>query len=118
MKILSVMVAVVLLTACQLVRPFGEATTYQPFTVSAHPGLDGRYHCMRSALVADGYDVELIFPERDTPNFFDIAKGDRLIAQIDMSHTTGANFIDITLISGAKQTNEKLARVLTPCVGW
>lgn len=116
MKFLTLIVAVTLLTACQLVRPFGDATTYKPYTVSSHPGLDGRYHCMRSALGAEGYEVEYIFPERDTPNFFDISEGNRLIAQVDMTHTTGANFLDITLISGSKQTNEELGRVIAPCV--
>lgn len=81
MKFLTLIVAITLLTACQLVRPFGKATTYKPFTVSPHPGLEGRYHCMRSALDAEGYEVEYIFPERDTPNFFDISRGSRLIAQ-------------------------------------
>ncbi|CZX73492.1 MULTISPECIES: hypothetical protein [Enterobacter cloacae complex] len=116
MKFLTVIVAITLLTACQLVRPFGDATTYKPFTVSAHPGLEGRYHCMRSTLDAEGYEVEYISPERDTPNFFDISREHRLIAQVDMYHTTGANFLDITLISGSKQANEDLARVIAHCV--
>ncbi|WP_368533327.1 hypothetical protein [Enterobacter hormaechei] len=116
MKLLTVIVAITLLTACQMVRPFGEATTYKPFTVSAHPGLEGRYRCMRSALDAEGYKVEYIFPESDTPNFFDISRGSRLIAQVDMSHITGANYLDITLISGSKKTNDELAHVIARCV--
>lgn len=89
MKFLTLIVAITLLTACQLVRPFGKATTYKPFTVSPHPGLEGRYHCMRSALDAEGYEVEYIFPERDTPNFFDISRGSRLIASRYVSYHRG-----------------------------
>lgn len=116
MKFISLLVAVVLLSACQAIRPFGDATTYKSFTVSSRPGLDARYHCMRSALNAEGYTVEFIFPERDTPNFFDISRGGKLIAQVDMYHSTGANSTDITLISGLKQTNEAIARAIEPCV--
>lgn len=116
MRFFSLLVAVVLLSACQVIRPFGDATTYKSFFASSRPGLDARYHCMRSALSAEGYSVELIFPERDTPNFFDVSRDNKLIARLEMYQLTGENSIDITLSSGLKQTNEAIARAIEPCV--
>lgn len=116
MKIIGVTVLAGLLVACSYIHPFGDATEYQSYSVSSHPGLVGRYHCIRNVLSSEGYGVEVIFPQADTPNFFDITKGQERIAQVDMYHVTGARTMDITLIAGAKTTLRTLDGIMQPCV--
>jgi len=116
MRIIGLAVLAGSLAACSYIHPFGDATTYQSYSVSSHPGLVGRYHCLRNALSAEGYDVEVIFPEADTPNFFDITQGQERIAQVDMYHVSGARTMDITLIAGAKATLATLDGIMQPCV--
>ncbi|HBD82161.1 MAG TPA: hypothetical protein DC039_16310 [Leclercia adecarboxylata] len=116
MRIFGLVLVATILAACSYIHPFGEATKYQSYSVSSHPGLVGRYDCIRNVLSVEGYGVETIFPERDTPNFFDITKGKQRIAQVDMYHVSGARMIDITLIAGAKTTLKSLDGILQPCV--
>ena len=116
MRIFGLVLVATILAACSYIHPFGEATKYQSYSVSSHPGLVGRYDCIRNVLSAEGYGVETIFPERDTPNFFDITKGQERIAQVDMYHVTGARTMDITLIAGAKTTLRRLDDIMQPCV--
>lgn len=116
MKILGLIALAVILTACGYIHPFGDATVYQVYSVSSHPGLVGRYHCMRDVLSAEGYGVEVIFPEADTPNFFDISKAQQRIAQVDMYHVRGAGEISITLSAGAKRDLRTLDSIMQPCV--
>ncbi|WP_347115824.1 hypothetical protein AAHB66_08175 [Leclercia sp. S52] len=41
MKIIGVAVLAGLLAACSYIHPFGDATEYQSYSVSSHPGLGG-----------------------------------------------------------------------------
>ena len=116
MRIISLVVLAGVLAACSYIHPFGDATKYLPYSVSSHPGLVGRYDCMRDLLSAQGYGVEMIFPEADTPNFFDITKRQQRIAQVDMYHVTGARTMSITLIAGARTTLTTLDGIIQPCV--
>lgn len=116
MKIIGLIALAGILMACSVIHPFGDATVYQVYSVSSHPGLVGRYHCMREALSAEGYGVEVIYPEADTPNFFDISKAQQRIAQVDMYHVRGSEEINITLIAGAKTDLRTLDDIMQPCV--
>lgn len=116
MRFVCLIVFATILTACGVLRPFGNSAVYQSYYASAQTGLEGHYICMRNLLNAAGYDVETIIPERDSPNFFDIEKGGELIAQIDMYQLTGEKGISITLIAGSKQTSADIDRTIASCV--
>lgn len=116
MKFIGIILAASLLAACGLIHPFGDATVYEPYSVSARPGVVWRYECIREALEARGYDVESIFPEQDSPNFFDISRDGQRIARVDMSGRKGDRTMAITLIAGSKAVNEALGRIIAPCV--
>jgi len=116
MRIIGLVVLASILAACSYIHPFGDATVYQVYSVSPHPQLVGRYHCIRNALAAEGYGVEAIDPEVDTPNIFDITKGQQRIAQVDMYLVSGARDMSITVSAGAKTTLTMLDGIMQPCV--